>query len=214
MNDISYYLKLTTSLYRNKPNFISWLTVLLTPFNDLNKVLDTLYSNFDVDNAVGDQLDIIGELIGQTRTLNFQPTDGSSPTLDDATYQTVLKAKMGLNQWKGQAADIESLWATLFPNGAVIMQDNQDMSITVGVAGISITQTMRDLIREGYIVPRPQGVKMKYFFASKLPMFAYGLDNNYQSGYGKGYWSIGEDDPPLFYYDLDTTKAYDEGTWD
>lgn len=214
-NDIDFYTNLVTSEYRTKPNFMAFLKVLLTPFNDINVIMNDFYLNFDIDSAVDAQLDIIGVWLGQSRTIAFQPTDGSSSVLDDVTYRTLLKAKCALNNWKGQAADIESTWLNLFPSGAIIVQDNQDMSMTIGVGG-QITSVMRDLIRNGYVVPRPQGVKINTYFSTPLPLFAYGIVNDYLAGYGKGNWCTGQTEEPSFGYDDDTTqiKGYDEGYWD
>jgi hypothetical protein len=215
VHELDFYLNLITSEYKTKINFMTFLNVLLTPFNDINTVMQDFYLNFDIDSAVGMQLDMVGLLVGQSRTIPFQPTDGSSSTLDDVTYRTLLKAKCALNNWNGQASELEATWLNLFPDGAVIVQDNQDMSITIGVGG-QITSTMRDLIRNGYIIPHPQGVKINVYFSNPLPLFAYGVVNQYLAGYGVGNWCTGQTEPAVFGYDDETTKieGYDQGYWD
>jgi hypothetical protein len=71
--DIGYYISLITSLYRTKPKFIAWLTALLTPLCQTNSLLKNFDAAFDLDQAVGVQLDILGQLIGVSRTVQFQP---------------------------------------------------------------------------------------------------------------------------------------------
>ena len=211
---LSYYTGLITSQYQNSAKFLEWLAAILNILHDASTATDSIDPAFDLDNAVGAQLDVIGAIVGQGRTVDFQPTDGTSPVLDDVTYRTLLKAKIGINQWSGQIADIESLWAILFPGGMICVQDNQDMTLDVAVSGLDLTVIMRDLIKNGYVVPRPQGVLMNFMFGRELPFFGYNLDNDYISGY-ESWWAQGEGEPPIFAYDMNTAafKGLDEGRW-
>lgn len=43
------------------------------------------------------------------------------------------------------------------------------------------------LIENGYIFPKPVGVRVNYIYTSN-PIFAYGPESDYLKGYGKGYW--------------------------
>src|ERR1035438_279531 len=90
---IGYYLALVPSQLRGRPKFMAWLAAALEPLDDLNQCLATFNYSFDLDSAQGAQLDILGQLIGQSRTVGFQPSGGVSPTLDDPTYLILLKAK-------------------------------------------------------------------------------------------------------------------------
>lgn len=76
-----YYLSLFTSQYQNSPKLLSWSTALLKPFVDAGICMASMYQAFDLDTAVGVQLDILGQILGQSRTLGFTPTTGSIDTL-------------------------------------------------------------------------------------------------------------------------------------
>jgi len=220
-NDYStaYYLGLMTSEYQAgaSPKLLAWLEALLGPLIDAGTCAALINSNFDIEAAYGDQLDILGVILGQSRTVDFQPSDGSSPTLDDAYYRMILKAKVAINQWSGQLSDLETLWANLFPDGAVIVIDNQNMTISLTVAG-SMSSLTRELIENGYIVPRPEGVEITYYYyGSGIPIFGYGIYNTYFQGYSSGKWrNSNNDSNSLFSYDEETTgfQGYDEGYWD
>lgn len=208
------YLNLVTSQYRNSPNFINWLTATLEKLNNITDAAGDLNSAFDITSAIGLQLDVIGAIVGQSRIVGFEPTDKSSPILNDDIYRVLLKAKIVKNQWSGQVADVDALWQLLFPEGAVIIEDEQNMSIIVSVGG-KLTLTERDLVIEGYMVPKPEGVQVNYNFGTLLPFFGYDLDNKYISGYDKGYWTMMHEkqNTPVFSYD-NGFRGYDKGNWD
>jgi len=151
-------------------------TMLATNFN----------SYFDVDLAVGAQQDILGQILGVSRVLDFQPS-ADPAVLDDTTYRLILKVRIAKNQWTGKIQDIYNMFAALFPGTVyLIFTDNQDMTCDVLVIGLSSTLE-QELITHDYIVPRPEGVQYSFAYpANKI--FAYGLDNDIFGGYGEGYW--------------------------
>lgn len=158
MDNITY-LNFITSEHRDKPNYIAWVTDILSKID-----VPDLISAFDIDTAVGAQLDILGLILGRKRLLNFQPGDGSSPLLDDESYRLVLKSKILMNQWNGTIEQLYSYWSAIFPNLQMTVADQQDMSYEINIVGIS-TVLEQELIRNGYIVPKPFGVNVNYIFA-------------------------------------------------
>jgi hypothetical protein len=185
---ITDYIKLITSQYQNSSKFISWLTTPLQIAHDISVCADELPAAFDIDTAVGVQLDTIGIIIGQARTLSFQPSDGSSAYLDDATYRKVLKLKTLTNYWDGTQDKIYSAWYAVFPDIDLLITDNQDMTCDVIITG-SLTQIVIDMIHHDLIIPRPEGVEYNYSgTVGTLPLFAYDMDTQYFKGYDEGYW--------------------------
>lgn len=151
---------------------------------------DRLIDAFDVDTAVGPQLDILGDIVGVDRVLKFDPTD-ASPVMDDNTYRLCIKAGIIKNQWKGSAKDLVDAWFTLFPDTPVFeIQDNQDMTFNVVISG-DFTTLEREIIANGYIIPKPEGVRLNTLTIvdlSGFPLFAYDYDTLYMSGYGS-HWA-------------------------
>ena len=111
-------MNLVTNEHQDKPKFMATLAATLQPFADLNAVLDNFSALFDVDCAVGAQLDVVGQWVGLSRKLEapipnvyfsfdvagvgfdqgvwfapFDPTEGVI-SLDDATYRTMLYIKI------------------------------------------------------------------------------------------------------------------------
>jgi hypothetical protein len=132
-------------------------------------------NNFDLDNAIGIQLDTLGSIVGRKRTLTFQPLNGFSPVLDDETYRLALKAKTAMNNWDGTIPQIYEIWNDIFGEDADLnlqIQDNQDMSLNAYITGY-VDQIQQDLIQHNYVVPKPQGVRVNYIGKSEIEFKPY-----------------------------------------
>lgn len=184
---LGYYLKLFTSQYQLSPKLMQYAQLAFQPIDDLTNLLVFIGNDYDLDFAIGHQLDVCGQLIGQSRTVGFQPRNGISPVLDDATYRLLLYARRAQNSWDGKINSLYGIWRTLFPTGKLIINDNQNMSATVIVSG-TFTTLIQDLVLNGYIVPRPEGVLYTYAFGT-LPIFGTDLDTEFIAGVDKGHIS-------------------------
>lgn len=185
------YRKLLTSEYKTRPRLTSWLLWLISEGLTYNGVLTEILEAFDLDRAVGVQLDTLGKIAGVGRLLNFYPSGGESPLMDDDTYRLVIKARLIQNLWKGTLDELYSAWGVLFPDISLQIQDLQDMTYNVVIVG-AFTSLMRELIVNGYIVPKPEGVRINIMTITDttgLPLFAYDLDTYQYSGY-TAHWSV------------------------
>lgn len=179
------YRKLLTSEYKTRPKLTSWLLWLLSEGLTYNGVIDELVNAFILDTAVGAQLDVIGRIVGVERLLNFYPSGGESPLMDDDTYRTVIKARIVQDFWKGTLPELYEAWGVLFPDIRLQVQDLQDMTYNVVIIG-AFSSLMRELIVNGYIVPKPEGVRIALITITDMtgrPLFAYDLDDLDFSGY-------------------------------
>ena len=61
------YLALITSEHRGKKKFEATVAAVVAPFSKLQAVLRGLPADFDIDQAVGVQLDAVGAWIGRSR---------------------------------------------------------------------------------------------------------------------------------------------------
>lgn len=184
---IQYYLNLFTSQYKTSPRLLAWAARAWQPIDDLTNCLTFITSNYDLSNAVGNQLDVCGQLIGQSRVVGFQPSDSVSPILDDTTYRLLLLARIAQNSWPGTIGSLYAIWQTLFPGGRLVINDNQNMTATIIISG-TFSSIIIDLIQNGYIIPRPEGVEYTYV-TSTLPIFGADLDNAFVAGADLGHAS-------------------------
>lgn len=183
---IGYYLNLLTSEYRNSPKLNALLYLLLKKLDDVTTCMVQLDTAFNVDTAVGVQLDGLGQVVQAARTVAFQPSGGVSPVLDDETYRILIKAKIAANQWNGTIDSLYSVWQQLFPGGQIVIADQQNMTANIILTG-SFTSIVQDLITHGYIVPRPEGVLYTYVFGT-LPFLGFDLNNSFVAGLDTGHF--------------------------
>lgn len=69
MPNTTEYLDLVPSANRDKAKFIALLTSLLSPVVDGQNTALDIINKYDLDQAFGKQLDVIGEWVGQSRNL-------------------------------------------------------------------------------------------------------------------------------------------------
>lgn len=212
------YLNLITSEHREKPKYIQMLSEVFGMYVDVANQLNSISESFDIDNAVGNQLDIIGELVGQSRELPFDYEQGNN-ILDDENYRILLKSKILQNSWDGTTEDLYKLWEQLFPDIYLALNDDTNMSCMIFVQG-NYTPVQWQLLINGKLLPRPAGVS--YSFKSlNAPLFAYDYDNETSDeykGYDGGYWSVFGASSRIFAldYDNDLDNVYvglDLGLW-
>ena len=210
-NPLSYYIGLITSEHSNKPKFVQYVSMLIQPLIDTQNFCDNIEVAFDVDNAAGVQQDILGEIVGVSRTLNFTPSNGN-PVLNDLDYQVLLKAKIAQNNWDGKIGSLQTIWGNLFPGGSIMILDNFDMSISVALSG-SFSLVIRDCVRNGLVVPKPEGVRLNYTLGD-LPFFGFDMETLFVAGFDRGSWSYVAE-PIHFGFDLEnsTISGFDVGFW-
>lgn len=210
------YTNLITPLYKTKPNFMLWLSMALFKIPFPKDMVDMFNTAFYLETAVGSQLDILGEIVGQSRYIDFVPSDGSSSTLSDENYRVLLKAKIANNMWDGRLLTLGNLWTTLFPTGKIMITDRQNMTMDVVIFG-QMPIIIRDLVSHGYIVPKPQTVRINSItYIGDAPAFGFEMDTDLVSGFDKGKWQDDEPDPPYFGFDQNDAfvSGFDVGSWD
>lgn len=182
---MQYYLSLFTSQYRMSAKLNAWQTVLLTPIDDLTTCMEQFNAAYDLDVAIGNQLDVLGQLIGVSRTLPFQPSKGVSPILDDTTYRLLLRATLARNTWNGKTSSLYPIWQSLLPGATLLIQDNQNMTCNI-IYGGDLSSIETDLITHGMIVPRPEGVLYNYGASTGEPFFGFDRNDAVVAGFDTG----------------------------
>lgn len=188
ISTVDQYLALLAGEHRNKPNYVATITAALQPLSDDINVMQSLIAKFDVDVAVGQQLDFIGRWVGASRDLTtpiagvyfsfntadvgfnqgvwrgpFDPISGIV-SLPDAQYRLLIKAKILNNQWDGSKEEAYRIWDTLFPNGDYILGINDYADLTMGMLLVSNVgppdAVTYALFTGGYLDLKPAGVQI------------------------------------------------------
>ncbi|VXB25545.1 putative bacteriophage protein [Burkholderia sp. 8Y] len=218
MADATDYTALVTSEHADKPKFIAMVAGVAQAFVDIQNQLAATPPAFDLDAAVGSQLDDVGLWVGVTRNVNtpltgvyfsldtsglgfdqgvwqgpFDPTTGVV-SLDDDTYRLLIRAKIGANSWDGTLGTSASILNSIFNGGTyVFIQDNGDMSITYGIAGSVPSAIFLALLRGGYIPLKPEAVHINGYFVTSNPggpLFGFDVENHLISGFDVGAWGV------------------------
>lgn len=177
---IADYLNIITSEHRQQPKYIAMLTAYLRKLQDAQLVIEAFDLHFDLNEAIGAQLDRLGEVVGRSRILQFQPV-GSSAVLDDDNYRLIIKAKILQNQWDGTTSDMGALFKQIFPDMTIEIIDNQNMSMEIQVLGLK-NNIQLQMLNNGYIIPKPEGVRIKVAFIIVLEQANIHLGTTTQTG--------------------------------
>ncbi|EQB1748241.1 TPA: DUF2612 domain-containing protein [Citrobacter freundii] len=185
---MSKYTGLITNYHATKPKFFDHIDLSTRPLIDISTATRGLVSAFDIDTAVGVQLDILGLWIGRSRIVSqpisgvyfsldidglgfdqgvwqgpYDPDSGYT-TLSDETYRIILKAKIAINNWDGRNDSLPPILDAALEGSGLKMQivDNQDMTISIWVfPETDISNVSLELIaaiRQGYLTVKAAGV--------------------------------------------------------
>lgn len=188
MPKVSDYVALVSSEHR-RPKFLAMVEASVRPFAEAQAALAMLPQAFDVDTAIGAQLDAVGLWVGISRYLQiplegvyfawdtekvgwaegvwkgrYDPESGLS-ALDDENFRRLIKARIAANRWDGTVSMAYDAWRLAFADlgSLIIIQDNQDMSMSVGIAGARPDAVFRALLQGSYIPLKPEGVRISWY---------------------------------------------------
>ena len=217
MAQASDYTGLITAQHANKPKFAALVDAVAGCFVDVTNTLQGMSEKFDLDSAVGDQLDVVGQWVGLSRFIKtplavyfsfdtaglgfgqgswkgpFDPDQGLT-RLDDETYRTMIRAKIASNHWDGTMPALQSLLEQVFVGTGTLAfaTDGQDMTMGIYLAGIHPSAVLSSLFANGYLPIKPAGVRLNYTKTSisGTPIFGFDCQTDYIAGFDTGAWGI------------------------
>jgi hypothetical protein len=176
------YLEMLTSQHWDQPRYAAFLTIFLQGQVDLINLLSVMPGMFDVDLAVGVQLDAVGARVGQSRQIPVPLTgvyfawdtdwvgwdqgswqgpwdpDYGMTQLSDEAFRNVIRAVIASNLWDGTAQGAYDVWSVAFGDGQIQLRDNQDMTIDVEWVGREPDAVSKALLENGRLLLQPAGV--------------------------------------------------------
>lgn len=138
------------------------LAAYLEKLDDIAVVFRGMDKAFDLDVAVGNQLDVLGDIVGAKRLLDFEPYYASA-LLSDDYFRLLVRAKISLNHWDGTIEGIQESWSLVKNGYRLDVIDNQDMTMLLRVHGLEDLFDA-EIISHGYLAPKPEGVLVHYLF--------------------------------------------------
>lgn len=183
---MTIYTDLITSEHANKPNFVAMVGFVTQAFLDGQACLAQFNDKFDIDQAVGQQQDVLGQWIGMPRRI-LVPLGGtyfswdiaglgweqapwfqtgnplfSSVLLSDDEYRPALKARAYANRVGRSIYDIYAILDIFFngtPNSSIV-HDYQNMTMALEVIGPAPSANTIAILNGDYLGLRPAGVAL------------------------------------------------------
>lgn len=92
-------LNLLIEFFKHGPRNQAFLTAVMAQVQELEQEAWDVYTSFDVDTAVGDQLDIIGTLVGE----------GRGDYADDDEYRAGIRVRTLVNRSEGKLEELVAI---------------------------------------------------------------------------------------------------------
>ena len=144
------YLALIAPEHAGQPDFTATVGLSVDPLSRMQSALTALITDFDLDTALGPQLDAVGIRVGRSRLVPYalqglffswgDPIRGwgagiwkgpydvgtSIYSLDDETYRRLLFAKVLANRWDGTIEMLEAIYVAYFNDPATLVFVSDD----------------------------------------------------------------------------------------
>ena len=157
----------------------AFLSTLLAPFQDVENALYALLVERQIGTAAGDNLEIIGNLVGQAR----------NGVTDDEDYRRYIRARIATNRSSGlieQLLNVARL--VLDDTGATITVKNSGVAaVRMRVAGNPVTPTVADIAISFLRLAKAAGVRLVFDSSTAQPENTF----SFLGGAGPGYGATG-----------------------
>lgn len=175
----SYYSNLLIMQYHSKPRAKATIeaSVALLPDDLMQDVL----RGFDVETAVGKQLDIIGSYVGVDR---FYTVDEQSQLLSDEDFRIIIKLKIIANSSDLSHKSLDDSLYNFFGD-SIRMDSDGNMEMTYFVPKNKTPVIQAAIQKE--VLPRPMGVNCSYIIEYSKIFFGFCTYTNQTSVYKTGF---------------------------
>lgn len=171
--------------YADKPKAVAWYNITPNMAQPLFDTFDAVRMSYDIDTAVGAQLDVIGRIVvidrgfesfvvfdpdtyfgGSGDACQFGGIDSQfesvgttvSNEVSDAIFRVLIRAKIAKNNNDATLDGIASALSFITESSPIRVVDNENMTMSVSF-GSELTDIERFVFNTFDVVPRPQGVR-------------------------------------------------------
>lgn len=212
------FTNLITSEHADKLKFVEMVGLTCQPAADLTAIYALLSALYDVDSAVGQQLDVCGQWVGVSRnlavaiegvyfsfdaaTIGFDQGVWKGPydldtglvSLPDDHYRALIKVRILNNHWDGSLASAYALTAAIFgPLGFTLyIEDPSDLTMRMGLFGSGPPPALvQALLGSGKFNVKPAGIHISTYFSQSAagPMFGFDLTTLSIAGFDSSTWA-------------------------
>lgn len=182
------FTTLITSEHINAPKFVATVAGVCESFSDSLDFLANVPALYNVDTAIGAQLDVVGLWVGASRLVAISVDQyfsfdeeglgfdqgiwwqvGDSLTtatqLTDDIYRSLIKAKILCNSWDGAVPGFVAIVQELIGTDSVITVTENTMAVTVTVKSTTISNILKAILENDYLPLTPAGVSISWNFS-------------------------------------------------
>lgn len=202
--------RLFRAKYIDKKFMQAWLASYTNRCQEIEDLLWSIITGMLLDNAVGDQLDKLGTLVGQSRISS-----------DDDTYRKAIRARVRINISQGTSEDLIYVAKVMTDNATLKYFDVYPAQVVIEILdSISVSPSLLAIF---LWETRASGVGFRLWYnvtGDNTFTFAYGVpeyDNLQGFGYAPdpsvgGYWATSTNpQPPYTFVPPFTPPAFDDG---
>lgn len=175
----SYYSNLLILQYHDKPKAKATIEAVVSLIPD--DLIQEVTNGFDIETAVGKQLDILGEYIGVDR---YYTEDDEIKVLDDEDYRIILKLKAISNTSNLSHKSLDESLYDFFKN-SIRMDSVGNMEMTYFVPKNKTPIILAAIQKE--VLPRPMGVRCSYVIEYDKKFFGFCTYADQTSVYKTGF---------------------------
>lgn len=174
-NHVSEAIDNLIAQFKDKPNFQAFITSFVNQVQELEVALNDLITERTLDTAIGEQLDGIGEILGEDRQGR-----------NDDDYRTALRAKVLLNIGSGTPEEIIEMISYLTDGKSNEVTEYFPAAFTLFVLG-ALTFTEAFNANVALQSGKPAGVLAHLIYGESpvAELFQYDLG----PGYDQGKWA-------------------------
>ena len=175
----SYYSNLLIMQYHGKPKAKATIekSVALLP----DDIIQDVINGFDIQTAVGKQLDILGEYVGVDR---YYLVNNQAELLSDDDYRILIKLKAISNTSDLSHKSLEEALYDFFGN-TVRMDSDGNMEMTYFVPKDKTPIIQAAIQKE--VLPKPMGVRCSYIIEYDKKFFGFCTYDNQFAVYKTGF---------------------------
>jgi hypothetical protein len=175
---IAEYLKLIIMQYAGLPKAVADITVKVSSYSKIYSVINDFLTEIDVDTAIGEQLNLIGRIVGVRNA-----------ALTEAQLRFFIRAKILKNVASAKMSTNESvslLDSYIFLlQGAGYVVDTQKMKLVVYVDTSIVSETDLILINGADLFVLPMAVGISFVYINLTTTFGFG-ENPLCVSFGNG----------------------------
>lgn len=140
--------------FKTKPNWLFAIAASVDQIQDLEVAAHDVLTERTIDNAVGEQLNVLGRIVGQARG-----------GLSDADYRRHIRARIRTNRSKGTMEDLITVTRLVIGDDTVdvIPAESDYNTVIVETSGTLLTDSTAEIVSTFLHQAKAGGVRVLFF---------------------------------------------------